>query len=106
MYVRSPDAGKSRVVVGPRPPRAVGVVARGWTWTGEAADRTERLSAQVRYRHIPVAAHVAVETGGRARVEFEQPVVAATPGQAVVLYRGDTVVGGGWIAATLAADVE
>jgi len=104
MYVRSLDAEKSRVVVGPRPPRAAGVIAREWTWTGDAADRTERLSAQVRYRQVPVAALVAVETGGRARVEFEQPVVAATPGQAVVLYRGDTVVGGGWIVATLPAD--
>jgi len=91
-------------VVGPRPPRAAGLLASGWIWTGEPAGRAERLAAQVRYRHRPVAARVAVEAGGRARVDFEQPVVAATPGQAVVLYRGDTVVGGGWIAATLAAE--
>jgi tRNA-specific 2-thiouridylase len=107
MYVRSLDAGGRRVVVGPLPPRAVGVITDGWTWTGEPAGRAERLSAQVRYRHRPVEARVAVESEERARVDFEEPVVAATPGQAVVLYRGETVVGGGWITATLAAgDLE
>jgi tRNA-specific 2-thiouridylase len=107
MYVRSLDAGGSRVVIGPRPPLAVGVIANGWTWTGEPAGRAERLSAQVRYRHRPVAARVAMESEERARVDFEEPVVAATPGQAVVLYRGETVVGGGWIMAALAAgDLE
>jgi tRNA-specific 2-thiouridylase len=104
MYVCSLDAGASRVVVGPRPPRALAVIASGWTWTGEPAGRAERLSAQVRYRHRPVEARVAVESGAHARVDFGQPVAAATPGQAVVLYRGDAVVGGGWITAALSAD--
>ncbi len=104
LYVRSLDAEASQVVVGPRPPRAVAVVASGWTWMGEPAHRGETLCAQVRYRHPPVLARIAMESAGRARVDFEQPVIAAAPGQAVVLYRGDQVAGGGWIAATILAD--
>jgi len=103
LYVRSLDAGGSRVVVGPRSPRALGVVACGWTWTGEPAGRAERLTAQVRYRHRPVEASVVMQSEDRARVDFEEPVIAATPGQAVVLYHGETVVGGGWITAALGA---
>ena len=33
----------------------------------------------------------------RASMEFDSPVIAITPGQAVVFYDGDIVVGGGWI---------
>ncbi len=35
--------------------------------------------------------------GSRARVRFDEPQRAVTPGQATVFYRGDEVVGGGWI---------
>jgi tRNA-specific 2-thiouridylase len=35
--------------------------------------------------------------GARARVEFENPVAAITPGQAAVFYDGERVLGGGWI---------
>jgi tRNA-specific 2-thiouridylase len=34
---------------------------------------------------------------GRAQFEFDQPQSAVTPGQAVVFYDDDVVVGGGWI---------
>ena len=37
------------------------------------------------------------EENGMARVEFDEPQRAITPGQAVVLYDGDTVIGGGTI---------
>jgi tRNA-uridine 2-sulfurtransferase len=104
LYVRSLDADNRRVVVGPQPPRAVGVIASGWTWTGEPGHRGETLSAQVRYRHRPVLARFAVESEGHVRVDFEQPVIAAAPGQAVVLYRGDQVTGGGWITTTIRVD--
>ncbi|MCR5418544.1 MAG: tRNA 2-thiouridine(34) synthase MnmA [Lachnospiraceae bacterium] len=56
-----------------------------------------RISAKVRYRHKEQSATV-IQTGeDRIEVTFDEPVRAITPGQAVVLYDGDVVVGGGTI---------
>ena len=52
--------------------------------------------AEIRYRHAAASARVAVE-GERLRVQFDEPQFGVTPGQAVVLYDGDRVLGGGWI---------
>ena len=54
-------------------------------------------SAKIRYRAKPVAALVTALPDGGARVEFGEPDSAVTPGQAVVFYDGDRVLGGGWI---------
>ncbi|MBR5021429.1 MAG: tRNA 2-thiouridine(34) synthase MnmA, partial [Oscillospiraceae bacterium] len=50
-----------------------------------------------RYNQQPQPATVYPEADGKARVVFHQPQRALTPGQAVVLYDGDMVVGGGTI---------
>jgi tRNA-specific 2-thiouridylase len=55
------------------------------------------VTAQIRHRHQPAPATLRAIDGSRASVEFDNPVVAITPGQAAVFYDGDTVVGGGWI---------
>lgn len=57
-----------------------------------------RVHAKIRHRHEPAAAVVERGEEGEARVTFDEPQRAITPGQAVVFYDGDTVVGGGWIA--------
>ena len=56
-----------------------------------------RASAKIRYRHTEQPCTVKALPGGRVAVEFDEPQRAATPGQAVVFYRGDTVLGGGVI---------
>ena len=56
-----------------------------------------RVTAQIRHRHPPAAATVDSTSGRRADVVFDAPQVAITPGQAVVFYDGEVVVGGGWI---------
>ena len=56
-----------------------------------------RASAKIRYRHTEQPCTVKVLPGGRVAVEFDEPQRAATPGQAVVFYDGDTVLGGGVI---------
>lgn len=60
-----------------------------------------RVLAKVRYRHTPQPATVYPEENGYARVEFDEPQRAITTGQAVVLYDGDTVIGGGTITEVL-----
>jgi tRNA-specific 2-thiouridylase len=55
-----------------------------------------RCSVKIRYNADPQPA-TAWLAGGELRVRFDQPQSAVTPGQAVALYDGDVVVGGGWI---------
>ena len=55
------------------------------------------ITAQIRHRHPAAPARVRATDVGRAEVEFEEPQSAITPGQAVVFYNGDVVVGGAWI---------
>ena len=56
-----------------------------------------RIAAKIRYRHREQPALAWQGEDGLLHVKFDEPQRAATPGQAVVLYDGDTVVGGGVI---------
>jgi tRNA-uridine 2-sulfurtransferase len=53
--------------------------------------------AKIRYRHTPAPAQVVAGPDGSARVNFVEPQSAITPGQAVVFYDDNRVLGGGWI---------
>jgi tRNA-specific 2-thiouridylase len=55
------------------------------------------VRAKIRYKHPGAKALVTPRSGGRATVEFERPQRAITPGQSVVFYRRDVVLGGGII---------
>jgi tRNA-specific 2-thiouridylase len=52
---------------------------------------------KIRYRHDPAAARIEPLGATTVRVDFHAPQRAITPGQAAVFYRGDEVLGGGWI---------
>ena len=56
-----------------------------------------RADVRVRYRHTAAPATITQLPNNRARIVFDEPQRAITPGQATVFYRGDEVVGGGWI---------
>ena len=56
------------------------------------------VTAKIRHRHEPAAATIENSAEGRVRVTFDQPQRAIAPGQAVVFYQDDIVIGGGWIA--------
>lgn len=56
-----------------------------------------RLEAKIRYRHAPAVATVEQIDGDRLSVTFDEPQRAIAPGQSLVLYDGDTVIGGGII---------
>jgi tRNA-specific 2-thiouridylase len=56
-----------------------------------------RADVRVRYRHTAAAATITPLPDAHARIVFDEPQRAITPGQATVFYSGDEVVGGGWI---------
>jgi tRNA-specific 2-thiouridylase len=56
-----------------------------------------RCTAQIRYQHTPAPCEAEPLDDDRLRVTFDDPQYGVAPGQAVVLYDGDRVLGGGWI---------
>ena len=67
-------------------------------WVSGIPDHDWRtVSAQIRHRHAAAPARVRAIGDDSAEVEFAEPQTAVTPGQAVVFYQGDEVIGGGWI---------
>ncbi len=64
---------------------------------GEAPTGPVRAEAKIRHGHVPAPATVTALEGGRAEVVFDEPQRAVAPGQSVVWYQGDLVVGGGVI---------
>lgn len=68
-------------------------------WTDESLKAGEKIQAKIRSRFEPVAALIKNISDEKYTVEFENPQRAITPGQAAVFYRGESLVGGGWIVA-------
>jgi tRNA-specific 2-thiouridylase len=64
---------------------------------GAPPDGPLRVTARIRHRHKDAAGTVKALADGRAHMTFDAPQSAIAPGQAVVFYCGDVVVGGGWI---------
>jgi tRNA-specific 2-thiouridylase len=98
-YVLRIVPGDNDVVIGPREELlALGLEASGVNWLLDAPPMGPlSCQAKIRYRHTAAPARVTALPDGRARVEFEEPQSAVTPGQAVVFYDGSRVLGGGWI---------
>ncbi len=98
LFVVNIDAAENRVVVGSHSDlMADALLADELTWvSGQPPAPGTEVQARIRYRGVPAAATVEVEDG-TATVQFEEPQRAVTPGQAVVLYDGERVLGGGTI---------
>lgn len=76
--------------------------ANDWNWISiEGLKEPLRCKAKARSRMVEQSATVYPEENGFAQVVFDEPQRAITPGQAVVLYDGDTVIGGGTITESL-----
>ena len=99
VYVCSKDMEANTVTVGPESALfATTLIADSWNWFPfESLTEPIRVLAKARYRHIPQPATVYPIENGRAKVVFDTPQRAMTPGQTVALYDGDIVVGGGII---------
>ncbi len=99
LYVVKVDAEHNRVVVG----ESDELLAREFTAAGvnwiafDEPDAPVRAEVRVRYRHTPAPATIEPLADRRVRVSFDEPQRAISPGQATVFYRGDEVLGGGWI---------
>jgi tRNA-specific 2-thiouridylase len=97
-YVLEIVPSTHEIVVGDRDDLlAAGLTASRVNWLIDAPAAGLLCRAKIRYRHDPAPATVIPLPDGAARVEFSEPVSAVTPGQAVVFYDGDRVLGGGWI---------
>jgi tRNA-specific 2-thiouridylase len=99
LYVIGLDASSCTVIVGDESQlRARELLATDCNWVGAPnAEAAPRVSAKIRYNMAAQPATVAAARDGGIRVTFDEPQRAITPGQAVVLYDGDVVIGGATI---------
>ena len=99
LYVLRLDSDTASVVVGPK--SALGrttLTASGVNWIScDPPVAWLPVTAQIRHRHRPAPGRVRALDAARVELVFDEPQTAITPGQAVVLYDDDVVVGGGWI---------
>lgn len=99
LYVVGIDAASNAVTVGPRQAlerRELSASDVNWIAGVPPAEGT-RVTAQIRHRHKEAAATIEPVGDDRVSVVFDDPQAAIAPGQALVIYRGPEVLGGGWI---------
>jgi tRNA-uridine 2-sulfurtransferase len=99
LYVVDIDAAGQTVTVGPREAlERTELRASGVNWiAGTPPAAGTRVTAQIRYRHKEASAALTPGPDATVAVDFDEPQHAVAPGQAVVFYDRQTVVGGGWI---------
>lgn len=99
LYVLDRNAAANTVTIGRREElMASALTADQTNWLVDPPlDAPRRCLAKVRYNSPPVPATVHALPERRMEVRFDEPLSAITPGQAVVCYDGDLVLGGGWI---------
>jgi tRNA-uridine 2-sulfurtransferase len=99
LYVVGIDADSAAVTVGPREAlERTTLTASRVNWiAGETPPSPIRASARIRYRHQEAPATIVPFDDRRVAVTFDTPQSAITPGQAVVFYDSEMVIGGGWI---------
>ena len=98
LYVLRLDADKNRLIVGSKE-QLLGraLLAGNLSWvSGEAPQEGAKITAKIRYQSPEAAAKIYFNNG-TAEVRFQQPQSAITPGQAVVCYQGEVILGGGTI---------
>lgn len=102
-YVCGKDMTANTVTLGPHEALFSNALrANDWNWYPfPTLTEPVEVTAKTRHSQLEQAATVYPEENGFARVEFHAPQRAVTPGQAVVLYQGDLVIGGGTITEAL-----
>ena len=98
LYVVELDTKNNRVIVGSEDEiysNSLSVTNLSWVSNLEADELN--VNAKIRYRHRENKAIVQLKHSDEAIVKFNEPQRAITPGQAIVFYDNDKVIGGGWI---------
>jgi len=99
LYVVEIDRAANRLIVGDDAElRRETCKVHDVNWVGIARlEQPTRVMAKIRHRHDPAAATLEPLDATAARLRFDVPQRAVTPGQAAVFYSGERVLGGGWI---------
>lgn len=99
LYVIDIDGERNAIIVGSKETACRNeLLASGVNWIAiEKLEQPMEVRARIRYRHKEAEATATPLGEDRVHVRFREPQLAITPGQAVVFYRDDTVVGGGTI---------
>jgi tRNA-specific 2-thiouridylase len=98
LYVLELDKATKRVVVGGKDELScTGLVARSVHWIEPPDGEAISAEVQIRYRSPVVTCRILPGEQGNYEVRFQNAFPSVTPGQAAVFYRGDRVLGGGWI---------
>ena len=99
LYVVQIERAKNQIIVGEADElESTEFTAKGVNWVAfDTPLEPVRADVKVRYRHDPSPATIYALPDNRARIVFDDPQRAITPGQATIFYNGDEVVGGGWI---------
>jgi tRNA-specific 2-thiouridylase len=99
LYVIQLDAINNRIVVGEEndlKKREFYVEDVNWCLIPSERDSFDAM-VQIRYKHSPAEASIIPIGEDKVKVEFKEAQRAIAPGQAAVFYRGDLLIGGGWI---------
>lgn len=98
LYVLGIDADARRVVVGPREELCTGVfIVSRLNWIAPPPEGETAAEVQIRYRSRPAPCALRPLDDDTVEVRPTDPLPSVSPGQAAVFYRGDQVLGGGWI---------
>ncbi len=99
LYVISLDAARNRVVVGEDAALRKSICeVEDVNWIScDAPVRPRRAQVKIRHKHDAAPANIEALGLNAARVTFDIPQRAITPGQGAVFYSEEVVLGGGWI---------
>jgi len=101
MYVICIKPEQRAVVIGTRAELlGSGIIAREVNWLATAPHVGEAVSVRVRHRAPLASAEIVRISGAEIELALDEPVSAITPGQSVVFYSGERVLGGGFIEAS------
>ncbi len=107
-YVTAIDIKAKRIVVGSEEALySKGLLAKGFSWVAGKAPSVEvlkKVAVMIRYRQSAVGAKITSIEDGVVEIIFNEAEKAVTPGQAVVVYNGAEVLGGGWIYKAVACE--